>query len=216
VYDITNVLEGIGLIDKQSKNYIVWRGGALAGAADGGAGLAAPPPPAGGDGEEAELAATVASLQADADALDAVGAKLQAALAALAASPAARARLYVTSDDVASLPSLAGDTVFAVTAPQGTALVVPDPGADGARGGAPRYRAHLTAAPASCPGDPGIEVWLVSGPAAGGGPAAPPPPSPGGAAPPSPGGDAARAWMAADASPALGVADLFGDDVVAM
>jgi transcription factor E2F3 len=26
IYDITNVLEGIGLIDKQSKNIIVWKG----------------------------------------------------------------------------------------------------------------------------------------------------------------------------------------------
>lgn len=29
IYDITNVLEGIGLIDKSSKNKIVWRNGAI-------------------------------------------------------------------------------------------------------------------------------------------------------------------------------------------
>ncbi len=28
IYDITNVLEGIGLIEKKSKNNIQWRGGA--------------------------------------------------------------------------------------------------------------------------------------------------------------------------------------------
>lgn len=27
IYDITNVLEGIGLIEKKSKNSIVWKGG---------------------------------------------------------------------------------------------------------------------------------------------------------------------------------------------
>lgn len=30
IYDITNVLEGIGLIEKKSKNNIQWRGGASA------------------------------------------------------------------------------------------------------------------------------------------------------------------------------------------
>ena len=30
IYDITNVLEGIGLIEKKSKNNIQWKGGACA------------------------------------------------------------------------------------------------------------------------------------------------------------------------------------------
>ena len=30
IYDITNVLEGIGLIEKKSKNNIQWKGGASA------------------------------------------------------------------------------------------------------------------------------------------------------------------------------------------
>lgn len=34
IYDITNVLEGIGLIEKKSKNNIQWRGGASADDAD--------------------------------------------------------------------------------------------------------------------------------------------------------------------------------------
>lgn len=32
VYDITNVLEGVGLISKMSANYIMWQGGPLSGA----------------------------------------------------------------------------------------------------------------------------------------------------------------------------------------
>ena len=34
IYDITNVLEGIGLIEKKSKNNIQWRGGASTDDAD--------------------------------------------------------------------------------------------------------------------------------------------------------------------------------------
>jgi hypothetical protein len=34
IYDITNVLEGIGLIEKKLKNNIQWKGGSNADAAD--------------------------------------------------------------------------------------------------------------------------------------------------------------------------------------
>lgn len=58
IYDITNVLEGIGLIDKRSKNLVQWIGGALPGAPRGSAlsaeGLAA-----------AEAAAEAAAAAAD-------------------------------------------------------------------------------------------------------------------------------------------------------
>ena len=36
IYDITNVLEGIGLIEKKSKNVIAWRGGGCLGGGLGG------------------------------------------------------------------------------------------------------------------------------------------------------------------------------------
>ncbi len=44
----------------------------------------------------------------------------------MADCPANRSRLYVTDTDIAALPSVAGDTVFAVKAPIGTELSVPD------------------------------------------------------------------------------------------
>jgi hypothetical protein len=230
------VLEGIGLIDKQSKNHVVWRGTPI----DPATGVpAAPSSDAAAEAaatvEEAELEAAVAALAADAASLDTLAARLGGALASLAAAPACRARLYVTTDEVAALPLAAGgDTGFAVTAPQGTALVVPDPstpdaGAPALPSAGPRYRAQL-----SCAADAadGIEVWLVAGPVGGGppppsAPAAPPPPplsphcalvaaSAGASVPPSPGGgDAARAWLAAEAGApsAMAVADLFGDGV---
>ena len=254
IYDITNVLEGIGLIDKQSKNHVVWRGTpvdadgtpAPAGTPATAASAAAIVGSSGGDdgdgvtSEEASLETVVASLEADAASLEAVRASIEEAVARLAADPAARERLYVTTDDIASLPLAAtGDTVFAVTAPQGTALVVPDPAGGGSGGGGsvcgggggggstmsaplpgvvpPRYRAQLSCGPDA---RDGIEVWLVAGPAAAAAAAGAggPPPSPGAAAamgsvpPPSPGAEVAHAWLAADAETpcAMAVADLFG------
>ena len=49
------------------------------------------------------------------------------------------ARLYVTDEDIAKLPCTANDTVFAVKAPQGTTLEVPDPD-EGLETGQRRYR----------------------------------------------------------------------------
>lgn len=56
------------------------------------------------------------------------------------------ARLYVTDEDIAKLPCTANDTVFAVKAPQGTTLEVPDPD-DGLETGQRRYRYLLHVQP---------------------------------------------------------------------
>lgn len=61
-----------------------------------------------------------------------------------------KARLYVTDSDITSLPCFANDTIFAVRAPQGTTLEVPDPEADGRGqrkyrwGAAQRLRLHAS------------------------------------------------------------------------
>lgn len=49
-------------------------------------------------------------------------------------------RLYVTNEDIVGLASINSDTVFAVTAPQGTSLVVPDPESDVELGQPRNYR----------------------------------------------------------------------------
>ena len=59
------------------------------------------------------------------------------------------ARLYVTDEDIAKLPCTANDTVFAVKAPQGTTLEVPDPD-DGLETGQRRYRWSLHLSTAHC------------------------------------------------------------------
>jgi len=56
-------------------------------------------------------------------------------------------RLYVTNEDIVGLASINSDTVFAVTAPQGTSLVVPDPESDVELGQSRNYR--CICAPAS-------------------------------------------------------------------
>lgn len=46
---------------------------------------------------------------------------------AMSAHPTNKSRIYVTSAEILQLPSVGNDTVFAVTAPQGTTLSVPNP-----------------------------------------------------------------------------------------
>ncbi|KAK3032760.1 hypothetical protein RJ639_034909 [Escallonia herrerae] len=97
IYDITNVLEGIGLIEKKLKNRIQWKG------------LDASRP---GDAEE-----SVSSLQAEVDTLSIEERRLDDQIR----------WLFVTEDDIKGLPCFLNETLIAVKAPHGTTLEVPDP-----------------------------------------------------------------------------------------
>lgn len=55
------------------------------------------------------------------------------AIKAMSEHPANKSHLFVTDDDITTLPCFANDTIFAVKAPQGTTLEVPDP-SDAANG----------------------------------------------------------------------------------
>lgn len=144
IYDITNVLEGIGLIEKKLKNNIQWKGGSTADAAD-----TLP--------EQVSLRQEVAHLQEDEQNLKKHITALENSIKDMTENAANSARLYVTDEDIAKLPCTANDTVFAVKAPQGTTLEVPDPD-DGLETGQRRYRIVLKS---NC--DTPIDVWLVSG-----------------------------------------------------
>ena len=63
---------------------------------------------------------------------------------AMTENPSNKERLYVTNEDIVSLASIGNDTVFAVTAPQGTSLVVPDPDAHADQGQPRQYRCAPT------------------------------------------------------------------------
>lgn len=111
IYDITNVLEGVGLIEKKSKNNIRWREG----------------------GRGACLRSTQEALQREVDQCAALEDELDHLLAGAAldlraiTEHADRRYAYVTYRDLRGISSLSDQTVIAVKAPPETRLEVPDP-----------------------------------------------------------------------------------------
>eukprot|EP00178_Gracilaria_changii_P021756 TRINITY_DN64508_c0_g1_i1.p1 TRINITY_DN64508_c0_g1~~TRINITY_DN64508_c0_g1_i1.p1 ORF type:complete len:386 (-),score=73.12 TRINITY_DN64508_c0_g1_i1:810-1967(-) len=113
IYDITNVLEGIGIIEKKSKNNIKWRHQ-----------LSTTP------SSQQELAALRKEfdiLSAEERDLDQQIDSMQARLKELASGEQCAAYAYVTHHDIKAIPELRGDTLIAIKAPPGTELEVPDP-----------------------------------------------------------------------------------------
>lgn len=143
IYDITNVLEGIGLIDKKSKNNIQWKG----------TGLSSPENP---DETEAALSAEIDRLNRQELQLDENLRTVQADLKRLAEESANSRLAFVTYDDLRDLPSMQGQTMIAIKAPSGTRLEVPDPD-EGMENGQRRYQIYL-----SNEGGPPIDVYVVS------------------------------------------------------
>lgn len=72
--------------------------------------------------------------------LDEQIAYMRDSLARLTEDPYSQARFYVTEDDIASLPCFGNDSIFAVKAPRGTTLEVPDPTDTSEWPDQPRYR----------------------------------------------------------------------------
>lgn len=146
IYDITNVLEGVGLIEKKSKNNIQWK----------------PQSAADMSTEEAEelagIKAELAMLEKEELVLDKHIRLLTDAVKAMSEHPYNKSRLYVTDSDISSLPCFAGDTIFAVKAPLGTTLEVPDPEEDAAADGRRRYRILLRSTSGA------ITVFLIQHP----------------------------------------------------
>lgn len=131
IYDITNVLEGIGIIEKKSKNNIKWRQEVDT-----------------SRDTEAELQALRAetdTLAREEAQLDAQIANLQDRLRDLASGDQCAAYCYVSHDDIKAIPELRGDTLIAIKAPPGTELEVPDPD-DGMPYGERRYQIFLKSA----------------------------------------------------------------------
>ncbi|CAN8067383.1 unnamed protein product [Agarophyton chilense] len=113
IYDITNVLEGIGIIEKKSKNNIKWRH-----------------PVSTTPTSQQELSALRKEfdiLSAEERDLDQQIDSMQARLKELASGEQCAAYAYVTHHDIKAIPELRGDTLIAIKAPPGTELEVPDP-----------------------------------------------------------------------------------------
>ena len=110
-YDITNVLEGVGLLEKRSKNTIVWRG---SGAAPGGS--------AARTAAAAVMRARLSELDDEGAALDAAVAALSHELLTLQSDPEHAPYAYVTRTDLRELALAEDATLLAVRCPEGTRL----------------------------------------------------------------------------------------------
>ncbi|KAK9266188.1 hypothetical protein L1049_025752 [Liquidambar formosana] len=117
IYDITNVLEGIGLIEKTSKNHIQWKGFGMLG-------------PKELDDEVSRLKAGIEGLYAQECRLDECIREKQELLRALDDDENCRKYLYLTEEDIMSLPCFQNQTLIAVKAPQASYVEVPDPDED--------------------------------------------------------------------------------------
>jgi transcription factor E2F4/5 len=126
IYDITNVLEGIGLIEKKTKNIIQWKGGEHTNAT-------------------AELADHVAALKQKMRRMDQQERKLDAQKATVdkhihevTENLANQRFAYVTHEDLCN--SFSGDTLFTIQAPSGTQLELPPPDLQGEKH---QFQIHL-------------------------------------------------------------------------
>ncbi|XP_057534284.1 transcription factor E2FB [Amaranthus tricolor] len=114
IYDITNVLEGIGLIEKKLKNRIQWKG------------LDVSRP---GDVDESvtSLQADVENLSMEECRLDKQIREMQERLREISEDENNQKWLFVTEEDIKGLPCFQNETLIAIKAPHGTTLEVPDP-----------------------------------------------------------------------------------------
>ncbi|XP_010886897.3 transcription factor E2F5 [Esox lucius] len=140
IYDITNVLEGVGLIEKKTKNIIQWRGENLG-------------------CQTAEvlqqvevLKAQLCQLEEQEKELDSQKAWLEQSIKHINDDLITSRYRYVTHDEVCD--AFTGNTLLAVVAPSGTQLEVPVP--ETGRSGQKRYQVNLrsTSAP--------IRVMLIN------------------------------------------------------
>ncbi|XP_023674877.1 transcription factor E2F4-like isoform X3 [Paramormyrops kingsleyae] len=140
IYDITNVLEGIGLIEKKSKNSIQWKG-------------------VGPGCNTREIADKLIDLKGELEDLDRREHELdqqrvwvQQSIKNVTDDTQNSRLAYVTHDDICSC--FKGDTLLAIRAPSGTQLEVPIPETVSNR--QKKYQIHLKSAMSP------IEVLLVN------------------------------------------------------
>ncbi|KAI5318884.1 hypothetical protein L3X38_038592 [Prunus dulcis] len=114
IYDITNVLEGIGLIEKKLKNRIRWKGFDAS-------------RPGELDGDLSILQAEVENLSLKERTLDDQIREMQEKLRDLSEDENNRKWLFVTEEDIKAIPCFHNETLIAIKAPHGTTLEVPDP-----------------------------------------------------------------------------------------
>jgi len=124
IYDITNVLEGVGLLNKTAKNNIKWNGGSLdsclAGPSMGSSSNLA-------NGSKADLERENALLDEKERTLDDAIKKLTIDLQKATEDEENKKHLYVTYRDMRCIREWSKQTVIAIKAPPETKVEVSDP-----------------------------------------------------------------------------------------
>ncbi|XP_047223483.1 transcription factor E2F5 isoform X3 [Girardinichthys multiradiatus] len=143
IYDITNVLEGVGLIEKKNKNIIQWRGQNRVSQSQ----------------EMLEqirvLKAQISELEFQEKELDDQKAWVEENIKHLNHDPDIHRYKFVTHEDICN--SFSGDTLLAVVAPSGTQLEVPLPEMlSFVQGGQKKYQVNLRSHSAP------IQVMLIN------------------------------------------------------
>lgn len=116
IYDITNVLEGIGIVEKSTKNHIQWMGHKTS----------SPDNPV---NQAKRLKAELEHLYAEEFRLDESIRKTQDCLKSMEFDHKIQKHLYLTGEDF-NLPCFKNQTLIAISAPHATSIEVPDPDQD--------------------------------------------------------------------------------------
>ncbi|XP_070412179.1 transcription factor E2F5 isoform X3 [Nothobranchius furzeri] len=140
IYDITNVLEGVGLIEKKNKNVIQWRGQDRNSQTQEVL------------GQVKALKAQISELETQEKELDEQSAWLEENIKHLNHDPVTSAYKFVTHEDICS--AFGEDTLVAIVAPSGTQLEVPLPKTQ--KSGQRKYQVNLRSHSAP------IQVTLMS------------------------------------------------------
>ncbi|KAJ0231918.1 Transcription factor E2FC [Hirschfeldia incana] len=114
IYDITNVLEGVGLIEKTTKNHIRWKGADNLGQLELG-------------NQISRLKLEVESMQSEESRLDDLIRERQEALRSLEEDEHCKRYMFMTEEDITSLPCFQNQTLLAIKAPTASCIEVPDP-----------------------------------------------------------------------------------------
>ncbi|CAN7054509.1 unnamed protein product [Brassica oleracea var. botrytis] len=114
IYDITNVLEGVGLIEKTTKNHIRWKGADNLGQLELG-------------NQISRLKLEVESMQSEENRLDDLIRERQEALRSLEEDEHCKRYMFMTEEDITSLPCFHNQTLLAIKAPTASCIEVPDP-----------------------------------------------------------------------------------------